>query len=84
LILQNAIESSGSLDTQSIQAALDKMNISTFFGRIQFSAAVADHGLQIGHSMIDIQWQQDTSGKLAKQVVWPLGGATAKVLYPKR
>lgn len=84
LILQNAIEAAGSLDTQSIKAALDKMNILTFFGHIQFDASKDSHGLQTGHSMVYIQWQKDTSGALAKQVVWPAEGATAKILYPFR
>jgi hypothetical protein len=39
--------------------------------------------LQIGHSMVYIQWQEDNSGSLVKQVVWPLEGATADALYPK-
>jgi len=33
--------------------------------------------------MISIQWQRDAAGKLIKEVVWPLAGATAEALYPK-
>jgi hypothetical protein len=59
------------------------MNILTFYGRIQFDTSPESHGLQIGHSMIYIQWQGD-GGELAKQVVWPPEGATAETLYPIR
>ncbi len=59
LILQQAIESTGSLDTVQIKAALDQMNIMTFFGHILFDTHPDSHGLQIGHSMVYIQWQGD-------------------------
>ena len=84
LILQNAIETAGSLDSQEVKAALDQMNIFTFFGRIQFDTSVDSHGLQTGHSMVYIQWQEAESSTLEKQVVWPAEGATAKILYPLR
>jgi branched-chain amino acid transport system substrate-binding protein len=84
LILQNAIETAGSLDSARVQAALDAMNILTFFGRFQFSTSPESHGLQIGHSMVYIQWQEDASGALGKPLVWPAEVGTAKVLYPIR
>jgi ABC-type branched-subunit amino acid transport system substrate-binding protein len=84
LILQNAIETTGALDSQAIKAALDQMNIYTFFGQIQFDTSEAKHGLQAGHSMIYIQWQPEKSGLLEKQVIWPAEAATAPVIYPMR
>jgi branched-chain amino acid transport system substrate-binding protein len=84
LILQKAIESTGSLDTEAIKAALDGMDINTFFGHIQFDTSAENHGLQTGHSMVYIQWQKDASGNLVKQVVWPLEGKTADLVYPIR
>jgi ABC-type branched-subunit amino acid transport system substrate-binding protein len=84
LILQNAIETAGALDSREIQAVLDAMNILTFFGRIQFSASPDNHGLQIGHSMAYIQWQGEPSGALGKQLVWPEEVVTAEVVYPIR
>jgi ABC-type branched-subunit amino acid transport system substrate-binding protein len=84
LILQNAIETAGSLDSQRIKAALDAMNILTFFGRFQFSVSPESHGLQIGHSMVYIQWQEDSSGTLRKQLVWPAEVGTAEIVYPIR
>ncbi len=82
LILQWAIEKAGSIDTQAVKTALDSMDVLTFFGHIKFSTAAESHGLQIGHSMVYIQWQKDSSGNLVKQVVWPAEGATSKVNYP--
>jgi ABC-type branched-subunit amino acid transport system substrate-binding protein len=84
LILQNAIETAGTLDTAAIKAALDAMNILTFFGHTQFSASPENHGLQIGHSMAYVQWQEDASGALETQLVWPAEVATADIIYPIR
>ena len=83
LILQKAIETAGSLDTQAIKTALDGMDIMTFFGHIKFDTSAENHGLQIGHSMVYIQWQRDySSSALVKQVVWPTEGATSDPVYP--
>jgi branched-chain amino acid transport system substrate-binding protein len=83
LLLQHAIEKAGSLDTQAVKTALDNTDALTFFGHEKFDTSAEKHGLQIGHSMVYIQWQKDSSGNLVKQVVWPTEGATAKILYPK-
>ncbi len=83
LVLQKAIEDADSVDPQAVKAALDKIDMTTFFGRIKFDTSAESHGLQIGHDMVYIQWQKDDSGNLVKQVVWPEAGATAKPLYPK-
>jgi len=83
LILQKAIEDADSVDPEEVKAAMDKMDILTFYGRIKFDTSAESHGLQIGHDMVYIQWQKDTGGNLVKQVVWPLAGATADTLYPK-
>ena len=84
LILQNAIETAGTLDTQAVKAVLDQMNMVTFFGHIRFDPSEETHGLQIGHSMVYIQWQPAESGQLVKQVVWPEEAASASVIYPLR
>jgi branched-chain amino acid transport system substrate-binding protein len=81
LILEKAIMDAGSYDTDAVKAALDAMDILTFYGRIMFDTSAESHGLQIGHSMIYIQWQ-GASGELAKEVVWPPEGATAETIYP--
>ncbi len=82
LILQYAIETAGSLDPAAVKTALDNMNIMTFFGHIQFDTSAARHGLQIGHSMVYIQWQKDASGNLVKQVIWPEEASSANFVYP--
>ena len=83
LILAKAIEDADSVDPEAVRAALEKMDLLTFYGRVTFDTSAENHGLQIGHSMVYIQWQEDDAGNLMKQVVWPLEGATAETLYPK-
>jgi branched-chain amino acid transport system substrate-binding protein len=73
----------GSTDTEAVKAALDSMDVLTFFGHIKFDTSPEKHGLQIGHDMVYIQWQKNDADELAKQVIWPLSGATADALYPK-
>jgi ABC-type branched-subunit amino acid transport system substrate-binding protein len=82
LVLQKGIETAGSLDAQAIKTALDGVDMMTFFGHIKFDTSAENHGLQIGHSMVYIQWQKDASGALVKQVVWPAEGQTSKPVYP--
>jgi branched-chain amino acid transport system substrate-binding protein len=82
LVLQRAIEQAGSTDTAKVADALNKTDITTFYGRTKFSTSAADHGLQIGHAMVLAQWQKDKSGKLMKQVVWPLAAKSANLVYP--
>ncbi len=84
LILQHAIEAAGSLDTQAVKAALDSIDVLTFYGHIKFDTSAEAHGLQIGHEMVYIQWQKGADGQLLKQVVWPKEGATADVIFPTR
>jgi branched-chain amino acid transport system substrate-binding protein len=84
LILQKALENAGSTDPATVQGALDALDVLTFFGHVKFNTTAEAHGLQVGHSMVLIQWQDDGSGSLAKQVIWPPEGATAEALYPAR
>lgn len=81
LLLQKAIEDAGSLDPAAVRDALDAIDVVTFFGHMKFDTSAENHGLQTGHSMVYIQWQ-DEGGELVKQVVWPAEGATAETLYP--
>jgi branched-chain amino acid transport system substrate-binding protein len=84
VVLQKAVEEADSTDPAAIKAALDNMDVLTFFGHIKFDTSPEAHGLQTGHSMVYIQWQTDEAGNLLKQVVWPLEGATAETIYPLR
>jgi branched-chain amino acid transport system substrate-binding protein len=58
LLLQKAIEQAGSLDAEAVKAALESFDLLTFFGYIKFDTTPEAHGLQIGHSMVYIQWQK--------------------------
>lgn len=84
LVLEQAIRTADSVDPAAIKTALESMNLLTFYGAVQFDTTAEAHGLQIGHSMVYIQWQKDDAGNLLKQVVWPMEGATAPLLYPIR
>ncbi len=77
LLLQKAIEETGSLDPAQLKTYLDSADLLTFYGHIKFSTDAKTHGKQAAHSMVYIQWQKDSSGKLAKQIVWPLEAKSA-------
>ncbi|OIO91163.1 MAG: hypothetical protein AUK03_11720 [Anaerolineae bacterium CG2_30_64_16] len=77
LILGEAIKAADSTDSVKVKAALDKMDLLTFYGRIKFEPGAAAHGLQIGHDMVYVQWQRDAAGSLVKEVIWPKEGRTA-------
>jgi ABC-type branched-subunit amino acid transport system substrate-binding protein len=82
-ILQKAIIDADSTDPEAVKKAMEAMDILTGYGRIKFDTSEEAHGLQIGHSMVYVQWQKDDAGNLVKQVVWPPEGKTADPLYPK-
>lgn len=81
VVLQWALEHAGSLDTAKVEAALNKMDITTFFGEMKFATDAKHHGLQIAHPMVLAQWQKK-GGQLVKEVIWPAAAKTANVLYP--
>jgi branched-chain amino acid transport system substrate-binding protein len=83
LLLQKAIENAGTLETRKVASALDSLNLMTFFGHMQFDTTPDSHGLQIGHSMVYIQWVK-SDGNLTTEIVWPVEGATATLKYPLR
>lgn len=77
LVLQKALEDAGSTDTAKVRAALDKLDLMTFFGHLKFSTEQKTHGKQIAHEMVYVQWQKASDGKLGVQVVWPSEAKTA-------
>jgi branched-chain amino acid transport system substrate-binding protein len=83
LILQKAIEDANSVDPEKIKAALDKLNLMTFYGVVQFSTDAKTHGKQIAHTMVYMQWQKDAAGKLVPQVIWPLTAKSADAILRK-
>src|SRR5215468_7875230 len=80
LILQHAIEQSGSIDQAKVAAELNKMDVTTLFGRTKFSTDPKEHGLQIGHKMVLAQWQKK-NGTMVKEVIWPDEAKTADIIY---
>jgi branched-chain amino acid transport system substrate-binding protein len=80
LILQHAIEQSGSIDQAKVAAALNKLDVTTMFGRSRFSTDPKDHGLQLAHAMVLGQWQKK-NGQLVKEVIWPNDAKTADIIY---
>jgi branched-chain amino acid transport system substrate-binding protein len=77
LVLQKALEDAGSTDQAKVKAALDKLDLMTFFGHIKFSTEQKTHGKQTAHDMVYVQWLKGSDGKLATQIVWPLEAKTA-------
>ena len=82
LVLQKAIEDADSIDPEKVKAALEAMDIFTFYGGIKFDTSADAHGLQIGHQMVVAQWQKDDAGALVRKVIWPADVANAAPLYP--
>ena len=82
LVLQKAIEDADSVDPEKVKAALEAMDLFTFYGGIKFDTSPEAHGLQIGHQMVVAQWQRDDAGELVRKVIWPADVANADPLYP--
>ena len=83
LVLQKAIEDSGSLETSKVKNALDNMDIYTLFGHIKFEKAPY-HGRQEGHKMVIVQWQEKQN-KLDKEIVYPKEASTSNYIpYNKK
>jgi len=74
LALVKAIEMVDSLDSDEVRAALGELEFMSFYGGWD----VDETGLQIGHSMVDMQWQ---NGK--RVIVWPPEAKIGEVWYPK-
>jgi branched-chain amino acid transport system substrate-binding protein len=83
LLLQKAIEDADSVDAAKVTAALDKMNVMSFYGIVKFSTDAKTHGKQAAHTMVYMQWQKDSAGKLVPQIVWPLSAKSADAILRK-
>jgi branched-chain amino acid transport system substrate-binding protein len=68
-----AVEKVNSLDSDKVRAALGDLKFMSFYGGWD----IDDTGLQVGHSMVDVQWQM---GK--RVIVWPEEAQTGDVAYP--
>lgn len=74
LALVKAIEMVDSLDSDKVRAALGELEFMSFYGGWD----VDETGLQIGHSMVDMQWQNGE-----RLIVWPPEAKIGEVWYPK-
>jgi branched-chain amino acid transport system substrate-binding protein len=72
-VLTEAVKRAGSLDREKIREAILKLDFNTVFGAFRVDA----DGLQIGHKMVTIQWQD---GK--RVIVWPEELAAGKPRFP--
>lgn len=79
LLIEQAIRQAGSTATDKVKAALDQMDIDTFYGNIKFDISPGEHGLQVGHDMVYVQWMKE-GGKFEKEVVWPPDARTKSVI----
>jgi branched-chain amino acid transport system substrate-binding protein len=82
LVLQKAIIDADSVDPEAVKAALNAMNLMTFFGGTKFDTSEEAHGLQIAHDMVVAQWQKNDAGELERVIIAPADVATADALYP--
>jgi branched-chain amino acid transport system substrate-binding protein len=72
-VLTEAVKRAGSLDREHVRDAILKLEFNTVFGAFK----VDPDGLQIGHRMVTIQWQD---GK--RVIVWPPELAPDKPRFP--
>ena len=75
LALVLAVEEAGTVDSDTVRKALGNLEFMSYYGTWD----VDDTGKQIGHPMVDVQWQNGV-----RQIVWPLAAKTADVAYPKK
>ena len=68
-----AVEAAKSVDPTEVRKALGELKFMSFYGGWD----VDDTGLQVGHSMVNVQWQM---GK--RIIVWPLEAKTGDLAYP--
>lgn len=67
------VERANSVNSDDVRRALGDIKFMSFYGAWD----IDDTGLQVGHSMVDVQWQ---GGK--RVIVWPPEAQTGKPSYP--
>ena len=68
-----AVEAAKDSDPDKVRAALGNLTFMSFYG----SWKIDETGKQIGHDMVDVQWQD---GK--RVIVWPPAAKTGELYYP--
>jgi branched-chain amino acid transport system substrate-binding protein len=74
LALVLAVEKSNSVDSDVLRKTLGDMTFMSFYGGWD----IDDTGKQVGHSMVNVQWQ-----KGERKIIWPEDAQTAKPVFPK-
>jgi branched-chain amino acid transport system substrate-binding protein len=74
LALVLAIERAGTVEPEPVRHALGELQFISFYGGWD----IDDRGLQVGHEMVDVQWQ---GGQ--RTIVWPPSARTGELVYPK-
>lgn len=74
IFLAKAIEEAGTLDTDAVREAMNRVHIMTCFGELKIDPQT---GLQVAHQMIVVQWQNGV-----KKIIWPKEAAQAAPVYP--
>lgn len=69
-----AIEKADSVDSDKVRAALGDLKFMSYYGTWD----VDETGLQVGHTMVDMQWQ-----KGERVIVWPPEAKIGELVYPK-
>ena len=82
LVLQKAIIDADTVDPEAVKAALNAMDLFTFYGGIKFDTSEEAHGLQLAHKMVVAQWQLNAAGELERVIIAPADVRTADPLYP--
>lgn len=67
------LEQAGAVDNDAVRDALDDIAFMSFWGTWD----IDESGMNIGHDMIEVQWQQGE-----KEIVWPEAARTAPFVYP--
>lgn len=73
LALVKGIEKANSLESDKVRKALGELTFTSFYGGWD----IDETGLQVGHDMVDVQWQ---NGK--RVIVWPEDAKTGEFVYP--
>jgi branched-chain amino acid transport system substrate-binding protein len=73
LVLALAMEKAGSTKVNDVRSEMGKLKFRSFFGDFD----IDDTGLQIGHKMVEVQWQQGQ-----KVMIWPSAAKTGEGIYP--
>ena len=73
LALVKGIEKADSLESDKVRKALGELSFVSFYGGWD----IDETGLQVGHDMVDVQWQNGE-----RVIVWPEDAKTGTFVYP--